>query len=369
MNHLPIADPEDVGFRAEGLAEVDRLLERYRAEGAFPGAVAAVGKAGAIAYLRPFGRLSRDPDAPPVETDTIYDLASLTKVLVTATMAMVLVDRGDLDLGRSVASLLPGFESRTWEDVRVWHLLTHSSGLPSWAPFYRDTTGREAYLQRIAATPLSCEPGSRSEYSDLGFILLGAVLERAAGEGLGVFAGRAIFGPLGMKDTLYRPGPELLPRIAPTERDPWRGRLLRGEVHDENAFAMGGVAGHAGVFGTAADLASFAQMILDGGAHDGRRIFSAETLARFTHRAEVPGSSRALGWDTPAPGSSAGSLLSPESVGHTGFTGTSLWIDRDRDRIMVLLTNRVHPCAAPTMIQRIRGDFHRAALQEAPVAR
>ena len=361
---LPIARPEDVGFRPQAIAEVDLLLERHLAEAAFPGAVAAVGKDGALAYLRAFGRLSYDTDAPAVETDTIYDLASLTKVVVTTTMAMILVDQGLVDLAAAVSTFLPGFKGGGRERVTVWHLLTHSSGLPGWAALYEEAIGRQAYLRRIEATPLSFEPGRQSEYSDLGFMLLGEVLERVAGEDLDVFARRAILGPLGMKDTLYRPGPERLPRIAPTERDPWRGRLLRGEVHDGNAFALGGVAPHAGLFGTALDLATFAQMILDGGVHDGKRIVSRETVERFTRRAGIPGSSRALGWNTPAPGSSAGGLLSPESVGQTGFTGTSLWIDAPRRLFLILLTNRVHPTRANEAVPRVvRAAFAEAVIR------
>ncbi len=175
-----------------------------------------------------------------------------------------------------------------------------------------------------------------------------------AGEPLDVFAAQRIFEPLGMKETLYRPGPELRARIAPTERDPWRGRLLQGEVHDENAYALGGVAPHAGLFATATDVARFAQMMLNGGVYDHHRIVSREVVARFTRRAEVPGSSRALGWDTPSGESSAGHLFSPRSFGHTGFTGTSLWIDPDRRLFVVLLTNRVHPTRDNDAIREIR---------------
>lgn len=361
---LPIARPEDIGFRAEGIAEADRLLERYLAEAAFPGAVAAVGKDGRLAHLRALGRLSYDAEAPAVQTDTIYDLASLTKVVVTTTMAMILVGRNGLDLATPVAAFLPGFKGGGRERVTLWHLLTHSSGLPAWAPLYQRISGRPAYLKHIENTPLACEPGSQSVYSDLGFILLGEVLERLAGEALDVFARRAILEPLGMRDTLYSPWPELLTRIAPTERDPWRGRLLRGEVHDENAFALGGVAPHAGLFGTAPDLACFAQMILDGGVHEGKRLVARETIERFTRRAGVPGSSRALGWDTPGPGSSAGALLSSESFGHTGFTGTSLWIDPTRRLFLILLTNRVHPTRANDAVPKVvRAAFAEAVIR------
>jgi len=346
--------PEDAGFRPGGLAEVDRVLEQSVVENAFPGAVVAVGRDGVLAHLRAFGRLSYDAGAPAAVPDTIYDLASLTKSVVTTTMAMILVDEGKLDLAKPVSAFLPGFTGGAKDKVTVWHLLTHSSGLDWWGPLFRELKGRDAYLGRIQGMGLTYEPGTKSLYSDLGAFLLGEVLQRVAGESLDAFGRRRIFEPLGMKDTLFRPGPDLLPRIAPTERDPWRGRVLRGEVHDENTFALGGVAPHAGLFGTAPDLARFAQMLLNGGVYDHHRIVSRETLERFTRRAGVPGSSRALGWDTPSEGSSAGTLFSSRSFGHTGFTGTSLWVDPDRRLFLVLLTNRVHPTRENEAIRKVR---------------
>ena len=352
---LRVARPEDVGFRADGLAAADALVERGVAQKAFPGGVLAVGKDAALAHLRAFGRLSYDADAPEVRTDTLYDLASLTKVIVATTTAMILVDEGRLDITRPVSAFLPRFRGAGKEKVTVWNLLTHSSGLPALFTDFRNTRGKEAYLERIEGLDLQYAPGTKSVYSDPGVILLGEILERVAGEPLDSFAQKRILEPLGMKDTRYRPGADLLPRIAPTERDPWRGRLLRGEVHDENAFAMGGVAPHAGLFGTAPDLARFAQMLLNGGVLEHHRIVSRDVVEQFTRRAGVPDSSRALGWDTPSPNSSAGGRLSPRSFGHTGFTGTSLWIDPERRLFVVLLTNRVHPTRENTAIHQIRG--------------
>jgi beta-N-acetylhexosaminidase len=351
---LRVAAPEEAGFRPEGLREVDGILDRAVAAHAFPGAVVAVGKDGLLAHLRAFGRLTYDDDAPAVSTGTLYDLASLTKVIVTTTMAMVLVDEGKLDITRPVSAFLPEFHGGAKDRVTVWHLLTHSSGLDWWAPLYKELKGPEAYLKRIESMDLVYEPGTRSLYSDLGVFLLGQVLERVAGEPLDAFAAHRIFEPLGMSETLYRPGPELRTRIAPTERDPWRGRLLQGEVHDENAYALGGVAPHAGLFATATDVARFSQMMLNGGVYDHHRIVSREVIERFTRRAEVPGSSRALGWDTPSGESSAGHLFSPRSFGHTGFTGTSLWIDPERRLFVVLLTNRVHPTRENDAIREVR---------------
>ncbi len=340
---LKAASPESVGFRSEGLAEVDRLLAGFQAEKAFPGGVLAVGKGGALVHVQALGRLSYEPASGAVTPDTIYDLASLTKVVVTTTMAMILVDEDRIDIDKPVSSFLPKFRGGAKDRVSVFHLLTHSSGLDAVMPLYKELQGKQAYLERIENLELGYEPGTKSVYSDLGEILLGEILERVAGEPLDGFAQRRILGPLGMRDTRFKPPASLFERIAPTENDPWRGRLLRGEVHDENAFALGGVAAHAGLFGTAPDLARFAQMLLNGGVYDQHRIVSRETLERFTRRAGIPDSSRALGWGTPSPGSSSGALLSPRSFGHTGFTGTSLWIDPDRQLFVILLTNRVHP--------------------------
>lgn len=339
------------------------MLKDALAGKAFPGGVVAVGGDGGLVHLRAFGRLSYDADAPEVVADTIYDLASLTKVVVTTTIALILVDEGALDLARPVSTFLPDFRGAARERVTIEHLLTHSSGLPGWAPLFKDLRGKAAFVERIQAMDLVYEPGTRSLYSDLGFILMGGVLERVAGEDLDVFACRRILGPIEAQDTLYRPGPDRLARIAPTERDPWRGRVLRGEVHDENAFAMGGVAPQAGLFGTAPDLARFARMLLKGGLSGERRVVSNGGVERFTRRSGIPGSSRALGWDTPSPGSSAGPLLSPRSFGHTGFTGTSLWIDPDRRLFVILLSNRVHPTRENEAIRQVRPAVADAAVR------
>ena len=358
------APPEAAGFSPDGLAALAALLDRYLERGAFPGGVIAVGTPGGPVHLHPFGRLSHDQDAPAVAADTIYDLASLTKVAATTAMAMILFDEGRLDLDRPVQSFLPGFTGAGKDEVTVRHLLTHSAGIEGHLPLYLEIRGKEAYVERIQRLDLVYEPGTKSVYSDLGIILLGEILERIAGEPLDAFVRRRVFEPLGMDDTTFRPGPELLPRIAPTEDDAWRGRVVRGEVHDENAAAMGGVAPHAGLFGTAGDLARFARMILRGGTVEGRRIVSPATIDLFTRRAGVPGSDRALGWDTKsAEGSSAGELFSPGSYGHLGFTGTSLWIDPERGLFVVLLTNRVHPTRDNTLIREARPAVHDAVIR------
>ena len=337
------------------MAEVDRVLDRFVAEKAFPGGVLAVGHHGALVHLRPFGRLTYDDDAPAVTEDTIYDLASLTKVVATTTMAMILVDEERLDLDSPVQDFLPRFTGEGKENVTVRHLMTHSSGVDWWAPLYKEVQGQDAYLERIQAMDLVYAPGSSTKYSDLGLILLGEILERVAGEPLDAFVQRRVFEPLGMPDTRFRPEPELPARIAPTELDPWRGRVLRGVVHDENAHALGGVAPHAGLFSTAGDLARFVQMMLNGGVLEHHRLFSRATVESFTRKAGIADSSRALGWDTKSPEkSSAGTLFSANSYGHTGFTSTSIWIDPERQLFVILLTNRVHPSRDNIMIRKVR---------------
>ena len=364
------------GFRSGGLDAVDAVVERGVAARAFPGAVLAVGRFGALAHLRAFGRLSYDESATETRTDTIYDLASLTKVIVTTTLAMMLVDEGKLDLDARVSSFFPGFRGGAKDGVTVRQLLSHSGGLLWWAPLYKEVQGKAAYLERIVAMDLAYEPGTKAVYSDLGVILLGDIVERQAGSALGELARGNLLDPLGMMDTLYRPPAALVPRIAPTENDPWRGRVLRGEVHDENAFALGGIAPHAGLFGTAPDLARFAAMLLGEGRADGRRFVTRATLELFTERAGVPQASRALGWDTPAdesgrrsstpgePGYSAGgALVSARSFGHTGFTGTSTWMDRERELYVILLTNRVHPTRENNKIRAVRAEVADAAVR------
>jgi beta-glucosidase-like glycosyl hydrolase/CubicO group peptidase (beta-lactamase class C family) len=353
---LRVARPDEVGFRPGGLAALDGVIDRALAARAFPGGVVAVGRDGALVELRPFGRLSYDAGAPAVRADTVYDLASLTKVVVTTTMAMILVDEGRLDLARPVSAFLPAFRGGSKDKVTVEHLLTHSSGVDWWAPLYKEISGQDEYVRRIVSMDLKHEPGEKALYSDLGLILLGEILQRVAGEPLDAFARKRIFEPLGMKDTFYRPGKELRPRIAPAEVVAERGGLVHGAVHDENAMALGGVAPHAGLFGTAPDLARFAQMMLNGGVFEHQRIVSRATLERFTATIRVPGSSRAYGWEKPTGDNSAGARLSPLAFGHTGFTGTSMWIDPGQKLFVILLTNRVHPTRENNQIRQVRKD-------------
>jgi CubicO group peptidase (beta-lactamase class C family) len=342
-------------------------------DSAFPGAVVAVGRHDSVMLLTAVGHYGFD-DPRPVTTETIYDLASLTKVIGLTTMAMMLVDSGTLDLDAPVQRYVPAFQGTNKDRVTIRHLLTHSSGLPAWRPLFREAATREAALQLVDTTPLVRQPGDTFVYSDLGAIALTQAVERVAGQRIDAFLDARLFGPLEMQSTRYLPPENWRSRIAPTETDTaFRHRALRGEVHDENAGRLGGVSGHAGLFSSAPDLVRFAQWLLvertpkdaegrrtsPGGvppASSGDlRHLPATLVQQFTTCQNTPpGSSRALGWDTPSENSSAGTKLGPNSFGHTGFTGTSIWIDPDRDLFIILLTNRVNPTRANMKILQVR---------------
>lgn len=347
------------------------VLDRAVADGAFPGGVLAVGLNGQLA-VHPFGKLERDGEAYDVDEDSMYDVASLTKPIVTTTAVMMLVQQGRLDLNRPVENWIPDFAAAAKFDpnpawrarVTLGMLLLHDSGLPNHRDFYKEAKGHDAILARVLAEPLVHEPGTQVEYSDLGFILLGEIVQRLTGEPLDVFADREIFKTLGMDRSMFNPPRKLREDIAPTEMDStFRKRLIWGEVHDENAWAMGGVAGNAGLFSTAGDIASYAQMILNGGIYGHDRMLASSTIRRFTTRQTIGGSARTLGWDVPEEPSSSGRYFSTASFGHTGFTGTSLWIDPDRKLFVVLLTNRVNPTRANEKIRQVRPALHDAIFQ------
>jgi len=347
------------------LQEVYRLVEQAIADSVFPGAVLLVARRGVIVAERGFGHHTYDPQSPPVRPNTLYDLASVTKVVATTTATMILYDRHQLDLKAPVQRYLPEFRGPGKDRVTVWHLLTHTSGLPAWKPLFKEAKTPEGILQNILETELIYPPGDSTVYSDLGMILLGKVIERVSGKPLDQFCREEIFEPLGMRDTYFCPPESLRYRIAPTEFDPWRGRLVHGEVHDENAYALGGVAGHAGLFSTARDLATFLQMVLNGGVYGHTRLAKFKTVRLFTSRQNVPPySTRALGWDTPSPEkSSAGEYFSTRSFGHLGFTGTSVWVDPEKALLVVFLINRVHPTRRNIKIRRFRPQLHNAIAQ------
>ena len=333
-------------------------------DSAFPGAAIAVGRHDSLMLLTAVGHYGAD-DPRPVTPETIYDLASLTKVIGLTTAVMMLVDSGKLDLDAPVQRYVPAFQGPGKERVTMRQLLTHSSGLPAWRRLYAEAANREQALALVDTTPLLRQPGDTFVYSDLGAITLTQAVEAITGQRLNDFLDARLFGPLGMQSTRFLPPQSRRDRIAPTENDSsFRHRILRGEVHDENAGRLGGVSGHAGLFSDAPDLAKFAQWLLEGrrGAAEGGgsssgglRRLSPTLVTEFTTRQNTPpGSSRALGWDTPSENSSAGTKLGPNAFGHTGFTGTSIWLDPDRDLFIILLTNRVNPTRANTKILQVR---------------
>jgi CubicO group peptidase (beta-lactamase class C family) len=332
---------------------VTHYLDSAVARGAAPGAVLGVSHDGER-FVYGTGRMG-DLDAGRPGAATLYDLASLTKVVGLTTGLMLAVSEGKIDLDAPVQRYVPAFAGSGKEKITVRLLLTHAGGLPAWRPLFREVSSRQDAFALADTTPLEYPPGSRDVYSDLGAIVLTQMLETVYHQRIDSLLEQRIFGPLGLISLRYLPPSEWLSRIAPTEMDPWRGRVLRGEAHDENAAVMDGVSGHAGLFGSVEDLLGFAEWLMSqsegrsGGGSDNNTASASPTLRpsvvqTFTSRQNlVPGSSRALGWDTPDSGSSSGSLLSPHSIGHTGFTGTSIWIDFDRRVAVVLLSNRVHP--------------------------
>ncbi|MGQ0537752.1 MAG: serine hydrolase domain-containing protein [Gemmatimonadaceae bacterium] len=332
---------------------VSGVLQRALADSAFPGAVAVIGNRHGILLEHAVGRIDWNDTTPP-EGHTLWDMASLTKVVALTSSLMSLVQERRVKLDAPVQRYIPEFTGRWKSRVTVRHLLTHSSGLPNWRPLYKEAPSPAAALALAIATPLDTLPGVRMSYSDLGAIILGEIVHRASGMPLDRFAELRIFAPLGMSDTRFRPDSSLRSRIAPTEIDPWRQRHLRGEVHDENAYALGGVSGHAGLFGCAHDLAQLARAYLNGGSLGGSRIWSARTIELFTRPADSRLSHRALGWETANGSNSAGRYMSAKAFGHTGFTGTSMWIDPENDVFVILLTNRVNPTRENRRIGAVR---------------
>jgi beta-N-acetylhexosaminidase len=346
------------------------VIEKAIGDRAFPGATLAVGYRGKLS-VHSFGKQKYETKSPTVTTDTMFDIASLTKVVVTTTLVEKLVE-GDfpspLNLDAPIERYLPewpkGPQPEWRHKVTVRHLMTHTSGLPPFKEYWRTSTSKQETLSRIFAEPLEYEPGTKVVYSDLGIILMAEIIQRLTGKPLDVLANENIFGPLGMKHSMYNPPKTIWPEIAPTEFDSQlRHRMLQGEVHDENAFAIGGVSGHAGVFSTAPDLAAFCQMLLNGGVYAHDRILKRATIAEFTAPQPLAQNTRTLGWVVPTEGGSSGHYFSSHSYGHTGFTGTTIWIDPDRQLFVVLLTNRVHPTRENHKIAEVRPAVHDAVMK------
>lgn len=409
--HYPLVakfDEQDEKFSA-----AFAILRGAMRERSFPAASVAVTREGRLIVLKAFGKFVYETDlesAPSfsvrslrgpggsfeVQPSTLFDLASATKVIATTTMAAILYERGLLDLEAPVVGTIPEFradssgvlDSRR-KDVTFRMLLAHCSGLPGYEKLFLRCRSRQELLQAAFTTPLTTDPGSCAEYSDIGFIILGTALERMTGESLDSFCRREIFGPLGMSRSTFNPPVELRPKIPPTAderavgadaparegsestkppnaaptshvRSTFRDRIIQGEIQDENAFVLGGVAGHAGLFSTAEDVALFANAMLNGG----NPILRAETLELFTCRQPSPSNtSRALGWDTPSPPSQSGKYFGPRSFGHLGYTGTSLWVDPDRELSITLLTNRTWPDCSNQAIKQVRPKFHDAVVE------
>lgn len=363
------------------LDPVQSALQAAVDEGTFPGAVLAVRLRGTVVYEGAAGRLSSQTPSEAVTVETCYDLASLTKVLATTTALVLLIQRGLVTLEDRIDRILIELQGSPVGSVTLRQLLAHSSGLPGWRPYYERIAEmeashheflgrvavRQAMVRYIAQESLLYEPGSRSLYSDLGFMLLGVAVERSAGQSLDQFCGSQMYGPLGAEPLAYVPrGPNALSAralvpgctMAPTEEDPWRGRTLCGEVHDENAFALGGVAGHAGLFGNVRAIFAVTRAWMDGRLGKAG-LLKPDLVTMFTTRQQdVPKSSWALGWDTPSAPSSSGTRFTPESFGHLGYTGTSLWLDPVKELEVVLLSNRVHPTRRNERIKAFRPLIH-----------
>lgn len=336
------------------------VLNRAISAEAFPGCAFGVIANGAIVLQDALGRFTYESNSPRVVPSTVYDIASLTKVVSTTAAAMLLVDRGQLDLETPVGELLPGFiigrdDSHQARLVTLRHLLAHSSGLPGYVPFFHTATTPYAVLRACLQLPIESEPGTRAEYSDPGFILLGKALEVYTREPIAAWVSREILTKLGLIATGFCQSASARSEIPPTEEDElFRQRRIQGEVQDEHAYLLKGAAGHAGLFSNVPDLLHFAAEILS------PKLFSPKTIDHFAMRQPPTGSSRGLGWDTPSENSSSGRFFSQNSIGHLGYSGCSLWIDRDAGIAIVLLTNRTWPHRESQQIREVRPQFHNA---------
>src|SRR5579884_949561 len=344
-------------------AEAFQILQSAIASKAFPAAAVAVTHEGKLVAYKGFGRLTYEAASAEIHANTIFDLASLTKAVATTTMSMLLYERGELDLEAPVCHVLPqicGTDARR-RDITFRMLLAHSSGLPGYVRLFDVAKTRDALIAAALDTPLIAAPGTQAVYSDIGFLILGEALARIADEPLDRFCQREIFGPLGMSRTGFLPPQEGRKMVPPTEDDQtFRKRIIKGEVQDENASVMGGVAGHAGLFAPAEDVATFAHSLLSGG----RPVLRPGTVALFTRREESPpGTSRTLGWDTPSRPSQSGTMFSPRSFGHLGYAGTSLWIDPEREISITLLTSRTWPDRKSQAIKEVRPAYHDAIMK------
>lgn len=351
-------------------APVYQVLAHAIGARAFPGCAFGAYAQGKVVLQGALGGSTYDTDAFPIAPETVYDIASISKVVATTTAAMILAERGALEIDTPLGDLLPGFvvgrsSGERARHITIRHLLAHNSGLPGYVELFRNARTQEDLVRACLQLPIEAEPGTRAEYSDPGFILLGKALEALMRESLATWVRREIFTPLQLRSTDYVPAPARRDLIPPTEEDQgFRHRRIQGEVQDENAWVLKGVAGHAGVFSNIPDLLRFAGSVLTAARNDERssdpKLFSSQTLERFAERQGPAGSSRALGWDTPSENSSAGAHFSSRSIGHLGYSGCSLWIDLDAEIAIVLLTNRTWPDRKSQLIREVRPAFHDA---------
>jgi len=340
---------------------VKAVLDRALRDSAFPGGIAVVGTRSRIIAQVAVGRLDWAA-SPAVNEHTMWDFASLTKVVGTTSAMIQLVGAGKVSLDAPLQRYLPEWQGPNKEKVTIRHLLTHTSGLPAFKAYDQITHDPDSLAKLMFATPLDTTPGARMVYSDIGAYMFGRVIEQVSGQSLDQYLHDHVFEPAGMHETMFRPPMALYPRIAPTEYDSvQRRRLVRGMVHDERAYYLGGVSAHAGLFSSAYDLARFAQMYLNGGAIDGKQILPKAQIAIFT---KLQNDDRALGWQKPNGTNSAGHLMSPEAFGHTGFTGTSVWMDPTNDIFILLLTNRVNPTRNNQKIGRVRTQLADAVMSQ-----
>jgi len=353
----PDMPPAAINDRA--IAAARAVIQSGIADRAFPAAVVSVGSAAGAKWREAFGHLTYAELAPAAQLDSIFDLASLTKVIATASLTMRQIAQGRIGLETPVGEFFEEWRQGDRARVTVRHLLDHSSGLPARIPVWELAKTRTEAERVIISAELERTPAASAVYSDVGFMLLGLLLERVGNSSLDRQL-RDVFGTA-IDPIQYRPLAALYERTAPTEFDPWRGRVLCGEVHDENAAVLGGVAAHAGLFGTADAVGAFARIVLQT-FQAATVIGTPELMRAFATRSTLAGSSRALAWDTALPTSSSGTSMNPTAIGHTGFTGTSLWIDWERDFYAVLLTNRLHPTRTNEKHVPLRGQFHNALL-------
>ncbi|GMR25699.1 MAG: serine hydrolase domain-containing protein [Ignavibacteria bacterium] len=343
---------------------IDEIIQSAITDSAFPGAVILVSRGGKIIYEKAFGHLTYDDSSAIVTTNTIYDIASLTKVIATTTAAMICYDRNLFDIDDPVSNYIPEFARNGKENVTIKNLLLHNSGLPSFKPFYKKYSSPDEVISDIYSTPLQYQPGTKTVYSDLGIIILAKVIEKVTGKSLDDFSQEEIFKPLEISSTYFNPPDSLKYKIAPTEYDDyWRNKLVWGKVHDETAFMLNGVAGHAGLFSTASDISHLLLMLLNKGNYNSKQIIKGKTIQLFTKRYSQQ-STRALGWDTKSnTGSSAGDLFDSTSFGHLGFTGTSVWVDPTRNLFVIFLTNRVYPTRENKKLYKVRPALHNAIIK------